>query len=119
VDYIRFLIHEMEKHPELFEDARKEARDIQNRIASQIQSELDASAKRGETVPMDARILLEDIIVLNVFFLIAMPIVQHIRPSEYGVACLEKRKQENINLILNRLLVKHETASSEKRNDVL
>lgn len=117
VDYIRFLIHEMEKHPDLFADARQEAHDLQSQIAEHLQKDLDASAKRGEIVPMDAGVLLEDIIVLNVFFQVAMPIVQNIRQSEYGNDYLEKRKQENINLILNRLLVKREPSLSSAKSE--
>jgi len=64
---------------------------------------LDAAAERGEMPATDAELLLEDMIALNVFFHVAMPALKNIKNSVIDDSYYEKRKKENVDLILHRL----------------
>ncbi len=103
VDYIRFAMREMEKHPALFETAKSEARVKLKGIVDKLQKELDAAAERGEMPAIDAELLLEDVIALNVFFHVAKPALKNIKNSAIDDSYYEKRKKENVDLILHRL----------------
>jgi len=103
LDCIRFTIREIEKHPELFEDAKMEAHTNLKQISNKFQQELDAAAQKGDIVPLDAEMLMDDMIALNVFSQIPMPVLRKIRQIEDVDAYYEKRKKENVALILARL----------------
>jgi len=102
-DYLRFQFQEMERHPELFLELTTHAGSELQKVALSLQQELDLAAKKGEISPIEAQILIEDIIALNLFFLTAMPTLKKIEHCRYDNNYLEDRKQENIRLILNRL----------------
>lgn len=70
-----------------------------------IQQELDASAARGETEPVDARMLLLDIISLNVFPFIGFHIIEPVFGDLSGdrERFFEMRRAENVEIILRRL----------------
>lgn len=57
---------------------RVRIRGITDAMIRELQSELDASAARGETEGVDVRMLMLDIISLNVFSFIAYPIIEPI-----------------------------------------
>lgn len=70
-----------------------------------IQQELDASAARGETEPIDARMLLLDIISLNVFPFIGFHIIEPVFGDLSGDRehFSGMRRAENVEIILRRL----------------
>lgn len=84
---------------------RSRVREVAETLMHDIQLELDASAGRGETEPIDARMLLLDIISLNVFPFIALPVVEPILGDLSGnrERFLELRRAENTEIILRRL----------------
>ena len=70
-----------------------------------IQRELDASADRGETERIDVRMLLLDIISLNVFPFIAYPVIEPILGDLTAdrERFFARRRAENTEVILRRL----------------
>lgn len=104
-DLPRFIVNEVFARPERHEVMRQRLRKIMDDLLSGMQSQLDESAARGETEPMDARMLMLDIISLNVFIFIAYPIIEPIL-GDLTVdreRFFELRKQENIETIMRRL----------------
>ncbi|MBP5496114.1 MAG: TetR/AcrR family transcriptional regulator [Bacteroidales bacterium] len=102
-DYLRFQLQEMEQYPEIFTDIRSKAAEEMNQLLEKLQVEIDRAAERGEIRPIDARLLLEDIISLNLLILTTGPIVQLLNPTECDEHFYERRKSENIRLITHRL----------------
>ena len=72
-DMPRFIVNEVFSRPERYETMQARIREIAGVLMCDIQRELDASADRGETERIDVRMLLLDIISLNVFPFIAYP----------------------------------------------
>lgn len=99
----RFIINEISVRPEYIESLKKQMLPTAHKVFGQLQNSLDEAAGRGDICPIDALTLMLDIISLNLFVFIAYPIVQHIVPVEQLDAFYEARKQENINVIENRL----------------
>ena len=104
-DLPRFIVNEVFSRPERYESMRSRVREVAETLMHDIQLELDASAARGETEPIDARMLLLDIISLNVFPFIALPVVEPILGDLSGnrERFLELRRAENTEIILRRL----------------
>lgn len=104
-DLPRFVVNEVFARPERHEVMRQRLRKIMDDLLSGMQSQLDESAARGETEPMDARMLMLDIISLNVFIFIAYPIIEPILGDLTAdrERFFELRKQENIETIMRRL----------------
>lgn len=104
VDYLRFQFQEMERHPELFEEIKKTAQQEIARISNILQEDLKAAAEAGSINSMDAQTLLEDILALNLFFHLTAPTLYKTECLKNDNDYYEKRKKENISLILNRLI---------------
>jgi AcrR family transcriptional regulator len=102
-DYLRFQLQEMEQYPEIFTDIRTKAAEEMNQLLEKLQAEIDRAAGRGEIRPIDARLLLEDIISLNLLILTAGPIVRMMDQTECDEDFYERRKSENILLVTHRL----------------
>ena len=103
-DYLRFQLQEMEQYPEIFTDIRTKAAEEMNQLLEKLQAEIDRAAGRGEIRPIDARLLFEDIISLNLLILTTGPIVQLLNPTECDEQFYERRKSENILLVTHRLI---------------
>ena len=104
-DLPRFVVNEIVSRPERYDTMRVRIRKIADPLMRDLQQELDESAEQGLTEPIDARILLLDIISLNVFSFIAYPILEPVlgdltadRDRFFAL-----RKEENIEIILRRL----------------
>lgn len=104
-DLPRFIVNEVFSRPERYEAMRRRIRIIAEGLMHDIQQEFDASAARGETEPIDARMLLLDIISLNVFPFIGFHIIEPVfgdlsgdREHFFGM-----RRAENVEIILRRL----------------
>lgn len=102
-DYLRFQFQEMERHPELFEEIKAAVQAGLRQLSSALQEELDRTAAEGSIIQTDAQMLLEDILALNLFFHLAAPTLHKIECQKCDKKYYEKRKMENIALILNRL----------------
>ena len=104
-DLPRFIVNEVFSRPERYDTMRVRIRKIADPLMRDLQQELDESAEQGLTEPIDARMLLLDIISLNVFSFIAYPVLEPIlgdltadRDRFFAL-----RKAENIEIILRRL----------------
>ena len=104
-DLPRFIVNEVFSRPERYETMRTRIREIAEVLMHDIQQELDASADRGETDRIDVRMLLLDIISLNVFPFIAFPVVEPILGDLSGDRSrfFELRRSENVEIVLRRL----------------
>ena len=104
-DLPRFIVNEVFSRPERYEAMRRRIRTIAEGLMHDIQQELDASAARGETEPVDARMLLLDIISLNVFPFIAYPVIEPILGDLTAdrERFFARRRAENTEVILRRL----------------
>ena len=104
-DLPRFIVNEVFARPERHEVMRQRIRPIMDSLLSNLQRDLDESAAQGKTEPIDARMLILDIISLNVFTFIAYPIIEPILgdlthdPQKF----FKLRKAENSETILKRL----------------
>lgn len=97
----RFIINELALHPERINPIRDKLMAKAGEVLSDIQKEIDALPG----VNVDATMLLADIISLNVFPIVAAPMLKGAVGAMYGDydKFLELRKQENIHTILSKL----------------
>ena len=105
-DLPRFIVNEVFSHPERYDAMRACIREVAERLMGDVQCELDAAAARGESGRIDVRMLLLDIISLNVFSFIAYPVIEPIlgdltadRERFFAL-----RKAETLEIIRRRLL---------------
>ena len=70
-----------------------------------LQADIDIEAKRGNCRRVDAFMLLIDIVSLNIFALLAYPVVERVWPERAAdrKAFIELRKKENIETIMLKL----------------
>ncbi len=106
VGYLRFQFQEMERHPELFGEIKKTAQQEIANITEILQKDLDSAAEEGFIETIDARTLLEDILSLNLFIHLTAPTLHNFGCFKNDSEYYEKRKKENITLILKRLIPK-------------
>lgn len=104
-DLPRFIVNEVFSRPERYETMRTRIREIAEVLMHDIQQELDASAARGETDRIDVRMLMLDIISLNVFPFIAYPVIEPILGDLTAdrERFFARRRAENTEVILRRL----------------
>lgn len=105
-DLPRFIVNEVFSHPERYDAMRACIREVAERLMGDVQCELDAAAARGESERIDVRMLLLDIISLNVFSFIAYPVIEPIlgdltadRERFFAL-----RKAETLEIVRRRLL---------------
>ena len=106
-DLPRFIVNEVLSRPEQIEIMKKNTLYIVNNLLGNLQQEIDEYAAQGFCQQVDARMLLIDIISLNVFPFIAAPIVQGTIGNSYANYddFLAARKIENVETILNKLKI--------------
>lgn len=103
----RFVIQEIYTHPERHEMMQSKLMAVAESLLGDLQQQIDENAARGETVWVDARMLILDIVSLNMFAFISYPLVKPILGSlaadEAGF--LARRKAENVETILRRIKI--------------
>ena len=104
-DLPRFIVNEVFSRPVRYETMRARIREISDTLMRDMQRELDALSARGEAEPLDVRMLMLDIISLNVFPFIAYPLIEPILGSFSNdrARFFELRKAENVEVITRRL----------------
>lgn len=104
-DLPRFIVNEVFSRPERYEVMRENISSIANGLMQQLQRELDQQAGRGEIVAVDVRMLMLDIVCLNVFPFIAYPLIEPVFGSIASDRShfFEMRKAENIEVIMRRI----------------
>ena len=101
----RFVINEIFSHPERYDMIGKAINSIASSLLEDLQAQIDKTAGKGECRKIDARMLLLDIISLNIFSFVAAPVIEPILGPWFSETngFLEKRKAENVETILRKL----------------
>ncbi len=104
-DFPHFFIGEMYRQPEMMRVFSAVMRDQVALMIATLQEEIDAAAERGECRRVDARMLLLDLVSLNIFSFMAAPLVDELLSDMVAdrERFLEMRRKENIETILNKL----------------
>ncbi|MDE6535147.1 MAG: TetR/AcrR family transcriptional regulator [Muribaculaceae bacterium] len=101
-DLPRFLLTVMSGRPELLKEVFPTIN--VGGMTSVIQSEIDRNAQAGVCRLIDAKMLLLDIVSLNVFSFVAAPIIDILLGSLIeNPDFIERRKKNNVEIILNKL----------------
>ena len=103
----RFVIQEIYSHPERHEIMRSQVLTITKDWLCDLQRHIDESAATKATEWIDARMLLLDIVSLNLFAFIGYPFVSLMFDGLVTdkKVFFEKRKAENVELIMRRLQI--------------
>ena len=106
-DLPRFIVNEVLSRPNHIEIMKRNALHVVNNLLSSLQGEIDEYTARGLCRKVDARMLLIDIVSLNVFPFMAAPIVYSAIGDSYNNydEFLAMRKKENVETILNKLKI--------------
>lgn len=106
-DLPKFIVNEILTRPERIEMVESGIQNIVSNLLGNLQHEIDDYAARGLCRWVDARMLLIDIVSLNVFPFMAAPIVSGAIGNSYGDydEFLAVRKKENVETILNKLKI--------------
>ena len=104
-DLPRFIAQEVYAHPERHAIMQSQLLSVADRLIGDMQRNIDESAAAGLTDPIDARMLILDIVSLNIFTFICFPIVQPMLGNLAidREAFLAKRRVENVEVILRRI----------------
>lgn len=106
-DLPRFIVNEVFSHPERIEILKTSIQNIVNDLLNNLQQEIDEYAAKGLCQQADARMLLIDIVSLNVFPFMAVPIVKEAIGYSYKSydEFLTLRKKENAETVLRKLKI--------------
>lgn len=102
-DLPRFVINEVIANTEYIDKMKKENLPVLQDLIGRLQRDLDEAARRGEVRQVDAATLLMDILSVNIFSFIVIPILATANPDMDFQAFYNARCQENVKLILNRI----------------
>lgn len=106
-DLPKFIVNEVLTRPDVVEMMKCNIQNIVNNLLNSLQHEIDAYAAKGLCRQVNARMLLIDIVSLNVFPFMAAPIVLGAIGDSYNNydEFLALRKTENVETILNKLKI--------------
>lgn len=106
-DLPKFIVNEVLTRPDTIDMMKRNAQNIVNNLLNSLQQEIDAYAAKGLCRQVNARMLLIDIVSLNVFPFMAAPIVLGAIGDSYNSydEFLALRKTENVETILNKLKI--------------
>lgn len=102
-DLPRFVINELTVRPEYIKKIKDEGLPDLKNVVQILQRDLDAATSEGETAQIDAATLMMDILSLNFFTFIALPIFDSVIEGFDREEYLRQRVQENVHLILKRI----------------
>ena len=107
-DIPRFVINELYAQPGHSEALKASVREMANNLLNNLQRQIDENAARGKCLKTDARMLLIDIVSLNVFPFVAAPIMSGAMGEFYENYddFLAARKRENVETILRKLKIR-------------
>lgn len=102
-----FLVREIFNNPERFEILKSRFETFAPLLIQNLQKELDKGYREGKYRNADARILLIDIISLNIFPYMAAPLINSILSGfmENKENFKELRKKENFEIIMRKIKV--------------
>lgn len=102
----KFLVNDVFPNPDLFNQLKGKIGNIAKYTLERLQKIIDASAANGECRPLNAHMLIIDIISLNVFPILAMPLLKSISENIVGIdidTLLDTRREENVQTVLRKL----------------
>lgn len=102
-DLPRFLIDEIYNNHDRFNTILSRLQEISPNIISRIQDKINQEAEAGMCRKVDARMLLLDIVSLNVFSYIAAPVVKAVLGNLMNDEFLKLRIDENYDTIMRKL----------------
>lgn len=104
-DLPRFIVNEIYSRPERIKLMTGELQPTATRVLHNLQTEIDRCAAQGLCLRVDVRMLLVDIVSLNVFLFIATPILQGALGGLFGSReeFFRMRREENVRTILTKL----------------
>lgn len=102
-DLPRFVINELTVRPEYVKKIKDEGLPDLKNVVQILQRDLDAATSEGDTAQIDAATLMMDILSLNFFTFIALPIFDSVIEGFDREEYLRQRVQENVHLILKRI----------------
>lgn len=98
----RFIFNELYLHPERLDALKNSMVMIAGTVFGNLQDVIDENSRKGNCSSVDARMLMLDIVSLNIFPFLAMPVVDALFGEEL-IRFLEMRKKENVKTILHKL----------------
>lgn len=103
----RFVIQEIYAHPERHEIMRSQILSVAKDMLCELQRHIDESAAAHEIAWVDARLLVLDIVSLNIFAFVSYPLVKPILGdlAAEEESFLAKRKAENVEIIMRRIKI--------------
>lgn len=106
-DLPRFIVNEVFARPERYEAMQRQIRSLLGVMLIDTQRALDEAADRGEIRRIDVRMLMLDIISLNVFVFIAYPILEPLLGDLTAdrERFFELRKAETVETVMRRLKI--------------
>ena len=102
----RFLIIEVFAYESLMELLIEKLGIVASSAILQLQRKIDEGVEKGECAPIEAITLLLDIVSLNVFPILAAPMIcaiKNMHTHDDFEKILDSRKEENVKIILSRL----------------
>ncbi len=101
----RFIFNEVYSHPKRYETIKNNLLGVAKPLLAELQTQIDTFAHRGECRAVDARMLLLDIVSVNIFPFIAEAVVGPLLGNlfEDKAGFLARRKAENVETILRKL----------------
>lgn len=101
----RFIINELVSNPERMAWFKETVRKIAKPLLAQMQNEADLAAERREICKTDVFDLIVDIVSLNVFPFLAMPVICAIKEgiADDTESFIRSRRRESAEIILQRL----------------
>ena len=101
----RFIINEVVTHPDRLRIMQENIVRIAGVLFAQLQQEIDAAAERGEVERMDVRMLIMDMLSLNILPFLIYPVVENVFSDMTAdrEAFFEARKAEAIETVMRRI----------------
>lgn len=101
----RFIINELTCDPERMQWFKERMKHIASPLLEQIQEEADRAAERGEIRKVDIFDIMIDMVSLNIFPFLAMPIIKSIKGdvTDDTDKFILSRRRENVEIILQRI----------------
>ena len=107
-DLPRFIINELISRPERHDLIKDRLQLMLGSIRYSVEQDLKSAIAKGEIYPISLTNLLIDIISLNAFVFVALPVLEPIAMQEFEDmdTFLLSRKEENVCILMNRLTPK-------------
>lgn len=101
----RFIINELAANPDRLPWLKETMKRIASPLLAQMQDEADDAAKRGEIRKVDVFSIIIDMVSLNIFPFLAMPIIKSIKDeiTDDTDNFIRSRRRENVEIILQRI----------------